>query len=126
MDAQLIAKYAKHDTKTLKELAQKKFNAFIRKRDENCLCISCGKNPIQQAGHYYAAGKYNGLRFHEDNVHGQCIHCNYYEHGNLIKYRINLEQKIGRDRLAELDSKATKKAIKNDRFLYIEVIEKYK
>lgn len=126
MDAELIQKYAKYKTKDLKERAQKFFNAYIRKRDMQLLCISCGNKPVQQAGHYMSAGKFNGLRFNEDNVHGQCIQCNYYLHGNLLNYRINLEKKIGKNRLDALELQAKKGAIKNDRFLYIETIEKYK
>jgi hypothetical protein len=126
MDSDLIIKYSKHKTKDLKDLAQKYFNAYIRKRDEGQMCISCGNKPVQQAGHYFSAGKFNGLRFHEDNVHGQCIQCNFYLHGNLIHYRANLEKKIGKKKLDELELKASKTTIKNDRFQYIEIIKKYK
>jgi hypothetical protein len=67
------------------------------------------------------------MRFLEDNCHGQCVQCNYYKHGNLIPYRIELEKRIGSERLAMLDMLAAqKKAHKTDRFYLIEIIEKHK
>lgn len=112
-------------TSELKKKAQVVFNKFIRDRDKECQCISCGAS-VQQAGHFYSAGKHNSMRFNEDNVHGQCIKCNYYEHGNLIKYRIGLVKKIGLSRVERLDYLASdKSASKNDRFFYLEILEKY-
>ena len=86
------------------------FNRFIRIRDLGLGCISCNKklNDIREyhAGHYYSAGHHSNLRFNELNVNGQCIECNTYLHGNLIKYRNNLENKIGSNELLKLDENA--------------------
>lgn len=93
---------------TVKDV-QKVFNEFIRKRDcctGRVKCISCPKIvPLNeaQASHYYSAGKYNSLRFVEDNVHVSCLQCNYFEHGNLIEYRKALVEKIGEARIEKLD-----------------------
>lgn len=123
----MVNKYSKVTTAKLKERAQMVFNAWIRDRDKHLPCISCQKARVEQAGHYYAAGKYNHLRFNEDNVHGQCVRCNYYMHGNLIPYRDNLLAKIGQTRFNKLELLAKQRAAhKNDRFHYIEIIEKYK
>ena len=114
-------------THILKKLAQDKFNAFIRKRDKKELCICCKSAKVEQAGHFYSAGHYNHLRFNEDNVHGCCIKCNYFLSGNLGEYRKNLEIKIGKKRLEHLDFlKDSKTSSKNNRFEYLEIIEKYK
>ena len=111
----------------LKKIAQNKFNAFIRKRDSKEFCICCQKGKPEQAGHFYSAGHYNHLRFNEDNVHGCCIRCNYYLSGNLGEYRKHLEIKIGKKRLEYLDFlKDSKTSSKNNRFEYLEIIEKYK
>ena len=110
-------------------MAQKHFNAYIRKRDERLPCISCGSGQPEQAGHFYSAGHYTALRFNEDNTHGQCVRCNYFLSGNLNNYRIRLEKKIGIDRLIQLDELAaiSKRSLKKwDRFELIEVIENYK
>lgn len=84
------------------QLLQKVFNSYIRKRDEDLPCISCGttnKNVQYAAGHFYPT-TYQALRFNEDNVHKQCNkHCNMMLRGNLQEYLPNLENKIGIDRL---------------------------
>ena len=93
-----------------KEL-QQVFNQFIRLRDAKRGCISCGKPLVGKtdAGHYYSVGSYPNLRFHEDNVHGQCVNCNQHKHGNLLEYAIGIERRIGKARLEEL------KSMRNDR-----------
>ena len=91
---------------------QKVFNTYIRLRDAEQPCISCGRFKIEQASHYYSAGKYSHLRFNEDNVHGSCLKCNYYLHGNLIPYRRSLQDKIGVERLQLLDGLAERRVHK--------------
>lgn len=105
---------------------QSKFNEYIRLRDKDQVCISCGRSKIEHAGHYYPAGKYSSVRFNEDNVHGQCVSCNYFQHGNLIKYRVFLERRIGKDRLNLLDSEATRKIHKWSQTELIQIYEIYK
>lgn len=97
-----------------KEIAktQAVFNTFIRLRDKGLPCISCGRGQVEHASHYYSAGKYSHLRFNEDNVHGACMRCNYFLHGNLIPYRKNLEIKIGAERLMLLDGIAERRVHK--------------
>ncbi len=87
-----------------KEL-QKIVNTFIRLRDKDKLCVSCDKPLINKfdAGHFYPAGSYKNLRFNEDNIHGQCVHCNRDKHANLLEYRPRLIKRIGIERVEELD-----------------------
>jgi hypothetical protein len=76
--------------------AQATFNRYIRLRDKDLPCISCGKPPKKKnAGHYRSVGACPELRFDELNCHLQCEHCNSYKSGNAIDYRINLIKKIG-------------------------------
>jgi hypothetical protein len=87
----------------LKEL-QVVFNTYIRERDRGTLCISCDR-PLKgkyDAGHFFSVGSYPNLRFHEDNVHGQCVECNQHKHGNLIEYGERLVLRIGIKQLDEL------------------------
>lgn len=88
----------------LKE-AQKAFNEFIRLRDKDLPCISCGRYHAGQyhAGHYRSVGAYPELRFNEDNVHKQCSVCNNHKSGNAIEYRINLIRKIGLEKVEFLE-----------------------
>lgn len=87
----------------LKE-AQAIFNAFIRERDKYLPCISCGEyRNTYDAGHYRSTRAAPELRFHEDNVHKQCVLCNQFRSGNAIEYRLRLVQKIGVDRVEWLE-----------------------
>jgi len=80
----------------IKEL-QVVFNRFIRLRDKDYPCISCGKKlgAKYDAGHYRSAGGNPELRFEENNVHAQCVYCNQHLHGNLINYRLGLIDRYG-------------------------------
>ena len=80
-------------------------NKFIRLRDKDEPCISCGRYHQGQwhAGHYRSRGACPELRFNEDNIHKQCSVCNNHKSGNAIDYRINLIKKIGIERVAFLE-----------------------
>lgn len=63
--------------------AQQAFNAFIRARDADLPCISCGEtNPPDlhggqwDCGHFKTVGANPELRFEERNAHKQCKSCN--------------------------------------------------
>jgi hypothetical protein len=119
--------YKKKNISQLKALATAKFNHFIRERDREKGCISCGGR-VQQAGHFYSAGQHPELRYNEDNVQGQCLRCNYFLSGNLNEYRKHLEQRIGVERVKKLDETAAyhrRHGYKWNRFFLIEIIEKY-
>ena len=88
--------------------AQKVFNQYIRLRDKHLPCISCGQKlgSKYDAGHYFSSGGHKAVTFNEDNVHGQCVACNQYKHGNLLNYQIGIEKRIGADRLLQLHEQA--------------------
>ena len=89
--------------------AQTAFNAYIRARDAGKPCISCDK-PLgdapnsYDAGHYRSVGSAPHTRFVEDNVHGQCKHCNNWLAGNHVQYRLRLLERIGERQLDLLES----------------------
>ncbi|GAG17995.1 unnamed protein product [marine sediment metagenome] len=83
----------------------KTFHKYIRLRDIQLPCISCGSWIKLQAGHYYNAGNYASLRFDEKNVNGQCVQCNYFKEGNKQGYRDGLIKKYGIDVLIDLKIK---------------------
>ncbi|WP_392562516.1 recombination protein NinG [Orbus sturtevantii] len=86
--------------------AQTIFNSFIRERDKNEPCISCGtmKQDIQyHVGHFKSVGAHRELRFNELNCHKQCSRCNNYLSGNLNAYRENLINKIGLENVELLE-----------------------
>lgn len=83
-------------------------NKYVRLRDKDKGCISCG-TPLTgkyDAGHYYSCGSYPELRFNTDNIHGQCVHCNQWKHGNLIEYTKRLPLRIGEVKFHSLEVKA--------------------
>ena len=106
--------------------AQQIFNRWIRERDRDKGCISCGAQ-ITEAGHYYSQGHHSALRFNETNVNGQCHRCNRFLHGNLIHYRHGLEKRYSRMEIDLLDAVGTRNPVKKWSRLELElIIEKYK
>jgi hypothetical protein len=86
---------------------QAEFNKFIRNRDSDKNCISCGvtlRGKKFDAGHFWNANNHWAVRFDEDNVHGQCVRCNRHLHGNLLEYRTGLIQRIGNERYERLET----------------------
>jgi hypothetical protein len=105
---------------------QEVFNRFIRNRDKDAGCISCN-GPVEQAGHYFSQGHHSALRFSEINTNGQCIRCNCYLSGNLIRYRQGLVKRYGEAEVERLELNADlKKAFKWDRIELEQLISKYK
>ncbi len=86
-------------------MTQRVFNDYIRARDGD-ICISCGSTTAvsYHAGHYRTTAAASQLRFNEDNVNSQCAACNTHHSGNIGPYRINLINKIGLQRVEELES----------------------
>ena len=104
--------------------AQAAFNKYIRIRDFNDPCISCGK-PRQMieaeqgwkvggcfdAGHFMTRGAKGQLRFILFNVHKQCKKCNggsdkFSAKAATVgeKYRVNLIKKIGLEKVEFLEN----------------------
>jgi len=122
-------KVKKENLQTVQELmkvAQVVFNKWIRQRDSGQLCISCQKPPKKaNAGHYFSSGGHKNVTFNEDNVHLQCEYCNTFLHGNLLNYQVEIQKKIGADRLILLHEEAHKTR-KFTRDELHEIIKKYK
>jgi hypothetical protein len=114
----------------LKKEAQLLCNLYIRERDKDKPCISCGQfKPYLQAGHYWAVGIADALRFDEDNIHGECPRCNAFDPCHLIGYTENLKERIGTERYEELKKRAEdykKNGHKWSRYELTKIIEYYK
>lgn len=111
--------------------AQKAFNAFIRARDLGKSCISCDTILTEEpntydAGHYRSVGSAPHMRFVEDNVHGQCKHCNHRLAGNHIEYRKKLLTRIGAVRLEAVECDNTPRHYTKDDLAEIEKTYKIK
>ena len=91
--------------------AQAIFNRWIRARDKELPCISCGcgnTKPNGQptswdAGHYRTTAAAPELRFEPKNVHKQCVHDNQHKHGSITEFRLGLLLRIGTESLQWLE-----------------------
>jgi hypothetical protein len=92
------------------KLAQAAVNAFVRFRDRNKPCVSCGAMPEQKyggsvdAGHYLSRGSRPNLRFNTFNIAAQCVKCNRWRSGEAASFRVELIRRIGLDRVERLES----------------------
>jgi hypothetical protein len=124
--------YASDRGKQLKA-AQTAFNAYIRWRDRDDRCISCGRNHSGQyhAGHYRSVGAAPHLRLNQFNVNKQCAPCNNHKSGNILEYRINLIKKFGVDKVEEIEAanepmKLTLDDIESIRVYYVKLLKRCK
>ena len=102
-------KQIKEELKTLEDYYQealKAFNAYIRERDKNKPCVSCGAKEGTYritSGHYFPQGQNRSIALDERNAHGQCwYNCNSNKSGNLSEYLPELINRIGQDGYDEL------------------------
>lgn len=87
---------AKPKTYWIKQ-AQQAVNAFVRARDSNLPCVSCGTTSAAQwdAGHYRTTAAAPQFRFDPRQIHKQCSVCNQHKSGNIVPYRVELIKRIG-------------------------------
>jgi len=93
-----IKAFKENDKKYLLKKAEEIVNKYVRLRDKDKPCISCGYIGDKRqfhAGHYKPKGRNSALRFNEQNIHKQCSICNNHLSGNLVRYREGLIKKIG-------------------------------
>ena len=125
-----IAKSSLADTRERKQklltrsdylkLAQAAFNAYIRFRDRDDACISCGNYTLADqpgggwdCGHFRSTGSAPNLRVGGIraclNAHKQCVKCNRYLSGNVAEYRKGLIRKIGEDLVQQVEADNTER-----------------
>lgn len=84
------------DKKFQADLTKSLCHKYIRLRDKNIPCISCGTtNAKWDAGHYMPSFNNPAIRYHPFNINKQCYRCNQQLSANLTSYRKNLIEKIG-------------------------------
>jgi len=94
--------------------ARKSFQKWIRLRDKDLNCISCGttKGKDWHGSHYFPANLYSGMIFDETNVHKSCDYCNVFLHGNITGYRKGLLERYGVEYVEKLESKSDANRVK--------------
>jgi hypothetical protein len=83
--------------------AKKALHAFIRARDEGKPCISCDtilRNTGRpggdyDAGHFRSVGSAKHMELVEENIFGQCKHCNDFLASNAQEYERRLRIRMG-------------------------------
>lgn len=85
--------------------AQAAFNEFIRLRDKDLPCVSCGRHHEGKydAGHFRTVGGNPALRFEPMNCAKQCVPCNRHKSGDIINFRLELIRRIGADKVDWLE-----------------------
>lgn len=83
------------------------FNQYIRLRDADKPCVSCGRPATWDgqwhASHYRSVGSTPALRFEPLNVHRACSICNSHLSGNIMGYRPELMRRIGEEAVLVLE-----------------------
>ena len=90
-----------------RKMAQHVFNSYIRLRDSRLPCVSCGKSPTQgqrHASHYRPRSTAAQLAYNTNNVWASCAPCNDHRSGNLTPYRAELINRIGLERVEDLEN----------------------
>jgi hypothetical protein len=127
LDNPMLKKTKKTKVKKLKKIkyriarnrADKAFQQFIRNRDKDKPCITCGKpTDHPQAGHFVSRTRF-ATRYDERNAHLQCPGCNLYKKGNLILYTLKMIEVYGKTVVDEL----LKKAEANIKYTVDELLE---
>jgi len=96
--------------------AQAAVNAYVRHRDKDKQCISCGTSLRSaslgggyDAGHYRSRGSAPHMRFRTDQIFGQCKKCNRWMSGNVDKMRVGIVWRYGQEYLDRIEMDNTPK-----------------
>jgi hypothetical protein len=80
-------------------LLQIEVNKYVRKRDINEPCCTCGTtnpNIKYDAGHCFTRASSPEIRFNLTNIHKQCsVNCNQHGSGMRLEYKAFLNEKYG-------------------------------
>jgi hypothetical protein len=106
------------------------FNLYIRMRDADQPCISCGKYfDTWDCGHFLGVGARPDLRFDEMNAHKQCKSCNSGSGNHARKrytvaqdYRIKLIERIGLAEVERLEGPYEPKRYREDELNQLKIV----
>lgn len=116
----------KSKTKKLaKAKADRYFSEYIRKRDENKTCITCGKFTQEKDCGHFLSRRFESTRYDEKNAHGQCLKCNRFENGNQFQHGVKIDELYGEGTAEKLLQKSKMKCFRKQSD-YEYIAQKYK
>lgn len=110
--------------KAAKARADKYFAKFIRERDKDKPCITCGGYGQKDCGHFISR-RFEATRLDEINAHGQCLKCNRFEYGNQFEHGKQIDILYGPGTAEKLLLKS-KMYCKRSIYDYDQIAENYK
>jgi hypothetical protein len=81
--------------KLSKAKADKYFAEFIRYRDQDKPCVTCGRYKTEKDCGHFISRRFEAVRFDEKNANGQCIKCNRMEYGNQFEHAKAVDRMYG-------------------------------
>lgn len=108
-----------------KAKADKYFSLFIRERDRDKPCITCGKLTSKKDCGHFISRRFESTRYDEKNCGGQCLKCNRFEYGNQFAFSLKIDKLYGDGTAKRLHEKSLMfcKRNQND---YEEIAKEYK
>lgn len=110
--------------KLAKAKADKYFAEYIRLRDKDKPCITCGNYGQKDCGHFISR-RYEAVRFNEKNANGQCLKCNRYMYGLQYEHGKQVDRIYG-DGTADKLLLMSKQFCKRDKNDYEQIALYYK
>lgn len=80
--------------KSAEARALRYFAKFIRLRDRDKRCITCGSTSKKDCGHFISV-RFKATKFDEKNANGQCEKCNRFEYGNQYEHGQQIDKLHG-------------------------------
>ena len=108
-----------------KEKADKYFSLFIRERDKDKPCVTCGAYTDSKDCGHFLSRRFESTRYDEQNSHGQCQKCNRFEYGNQYEHGLKIDQMYGKGTAEKLHMKS-KMLCKRNQNDYEEIAKYYK
>jgi len=112
-------------SKLAKAKADKYFSLYIRERDKDKPCVTCGKFTRKKDCGHFLSRRFESIRFDEKNAHGQCEKCNRFEYGNQYEHGIQVDKIHGAGTAENLLMKS-KMLCKRTKFDYEYIAQEYK
>jgi len=111
--------------KLSKAKADKYFSLYIRERDKNMPCVSCGRMVSDMDCGHFISRRFDSVRHDEKNASAQCQKCNRFEYGNQYEHSLKIDERWGKGTAESLYMKS-KMVCKRNAWDYEMIAAEYK